>query len=92
MLLLTHLGRLFLSLGGANIVDIRITRIVIIDLGARLIPIEVKSGHTIAKDFFKGLNYWATLSHNLSAPVVLIYAGNRSLHHKSTVVYSWWNF
>jgi len=65
---------------------------IIIDLGNQLIPVEVKSGHTIAKDFFKGLNYWKTLSNNPSAPAALIYAGNRSLHHKSTAVYSWWNF
>ena len=65
---------------------------IIIDLGARLIPIEVKSGHTIAKDFFKGLNYWKTLAKNPSTPSALIYAGNRSLYQKNTAVYSWWNF
>jgi hypothetical protein len=65
---------------------------IIIDLGNRLIPIEVKSGHTIAKDFFKGLNFWEILSNNPSAPAALIYAGNRSFHQKNTAVYSWWNF
>jgi hypothetical protein len=65
---------------------------IIIDLGNRLIPIEVKSGHTIAKDFFDGLNYWKNLSNNPSAPAALIYAGNRSLFQKNTAVYSWWNF
>ncbi|RJP96336.1 MAG: ATP-binding protein [Desulfobacteraceae bacterium] len=65
---------------------------IIIDLGNRLIPIEVKSGHTIAKDFFNGLNFWKTLSNNPSAPTALIYAGNRSLYQKNTAVYSWWNF
>jgi predicted AAA+ superfamily ATPase len=65
---------------------------IIIDLGNRLIPIEIKSGHTIAKDFFNGLNFWKTLSNNPSAPTALIYAGNRSLYQKNTAVYSWWNF
>lgn len=65
---------------------------IIIDLGNRLIPIEVKSGHTIAKDFFNGLDFWKTLSNNPSAPTALIYAGNRSLYQKNTAVYSWWNF
>jgi len=65
---------------------------IIIDLGNQLIPVEVKSGHTIAKDFFKGLNFWKTLSNDASGPAALIYAGNRSFHHKSTTVYSWWNF
>ena len=65
---------------------------ILIDLGSRLIPIEIKSGHTIAKDFFKGLNYWKTLVKNPSVPSALIYAGTRSFHHKNTAVYSWWNF
>lgn len=65
---------------------------IIIDLGNRLIPVEAKSGHTIAKDFFKGLNFWKILSNNPSVPAALIYAGNRSFHQKNTAVYSWWNF
>ena len=65
---------------------------IIIDLGNRLIPVEVKSGQTIAKDFFKGLNFWKALSNDPSAPAALIYAGSRSLHQKNTAVYSWWNF
>ncbi len=65
---------------------------IIIDLGNRLIPIEVKSGHTIVKDFFKGLHFWKTLSSNPSSPAALIYAGNRSLYQNNTAVYSWWNF
>lgn len=65
---------------------------IIIDLGNRLIPIEVKSGHTIVKDFFKGLNFWKSLSSNPSSPAALIYAGNRSLYQNNTAIYSWWNF
>jgi hypothetical protein len=65
---------------------------ILIDLGNQLIPVEVKSGHTIAKDFFKGLNFWKTLSNDPSAPAALIYAGNRSLYQKKIAVYSWWNF
>ncbi|MBC2716359.1 MAG: ATP-binding protein [Desulfobacteraceae bacterium] len=65
---------------------------IIIDLGNQLIPVEVKSAQTIAKDFFKGLNYWKTLAKKASAPAALIYAGKRSLFQKNTAVYSWWNF
>ncbi len=65
---------------------------IIIDLGSRLIPIEIKSSHTIAKDFFKGLNYWKKLAKKPSALSALIYAGKRSFHHKNSAVYSWWNF
>jgi predicted AAA+ superfamily ATPase len=65
---------------------------IIIDLGNQLIPVEVKSGHTLAKDFFKGLNFWKTMSKDPFAPSALIYAGRRSLYQKNTAVYSWWNF
>jgi len=65
---------------------------IIIDLGNQLIPVEVKSAQTIAKDFFKGLNYWKALAKNPSAPSALVYAGKRSLFQKNTAVYSWWNF
>ncbi len=65
---------------------------IIIDLGNQLIPVEVKSGQTLAKDFFKSLNFWKIMSNDPSAASALIYAGNRSLYQKNTAVYSWWNF
>ena len=65
---------------------------IVIDLGSRLIPIEIKSSQTVAKDFFKGLDYWKKLVKNPSVPSALIYAGKRSFHHKNTAVYSWWDF
>jgi predicted AAA+ superfamily ATPase len=49
---------------------------IIIDSGDCLIPIEVKSGHSIAKDYFKGLNFWKKLPDNTDAPTALIYVGN----------------
>jgi len=50
---------------------------IIIDLGSTLVPIEIKSGATISKDFFKGLNYWQNLTGTkVKSRAALIYGGN----------------
>jgi hypothetical protein len=53
---------------------------------------EIKSGQTVADDFFKGLDFWRNASGRADAPAALIYAGDRSFHTKGTNVISWWNF
>ena len=35
---------------------------VIIDNFNEILPVEIKSGKTITKEYFKGLNYWAKLT------------------------------
>lgn len=50
---------------------------VLIDQGDKLVPIEIKSGQTIASDYFKDLQYWRGLS-NTKSPGWLIYAGKVS--------------
>jgi len=46
----------------------------ILDKGLSQIPIEIKMGHTITKDYFKGIRYWNKLSACDSGYVV--YAGS----------------
>jgi len=46
----------------------------ILDEGLTLIPLEIKMGHTITKDYFKGITYWNNLSNTNSGCVV--YAGD----------------
>ena len=66
---------------------------IIIDQGSQLIPVEVKSGATIAPDFFKGIAYWKKLAEAGSEhPAALIYGGNTSSTRRDAKVYSWWNF
>ena len=66
---------------------------VIIDQGSTLIPIEIKSGATISKDFFNGLQYWQNLEENTTNnQPALIYGGNNSMVRNQTKVYAWWNF
>lgn len=62
---------------------------VIIEQGAKLVAIEVKSGLTVARDFFAGLEKWLALSEGLASGSVLIYGGEESYRHKGTRVVGW---
>jgi len=46
---------------------------IILDKGLELIPVEIKLGQTITKDYFKGIKYWSNLSNIKNGYVV--YAG-----------------
>lgn len=62
---------------------------IIIDMGARLIPVETKSAQTEASDFFDTLTYWRELSGNPNAPAALIYGGDQSFRRSGVAVYPW---
>jgi predicted AAA+ superfamily ATPase len=59
---------------------------VLIDLGQRLIPIEIKSSATIASDFFRGLGYWRSVSRQAESPGALVYAGDRAYRRQGLFV------
>lgn len=61
----------------------------LIDLGKYLIPLEAKSGQTIASDFFNAIHYWQDLSGRHNTPAVLIYAGNRRFRREGVTVLPW---
>lgn len=61
----------------------------VLDLGSSLTPIEIKSGMTVASDFFQGLDYWRKLSGLPNAPGVLVYAGDRAYRRQGIVVHPW---
>jgi len=61
----------------------------LIEQDGELIPIEIKSGQTIASDFFKGLDFWRSLSGQENAPAALVFGGSTSTKRKGTVIYSW---
>ena len=46
----------------------------LIKMGNKRIPVEIKSGHTISDEFFKGIRYWNKLSQTKGG--FLIYGGN----------------
>jgi hypothetical protein len=65
---------------------------IVIDQGRRCVPVEIKSGETVAADFFKGIDYWRKLAGDTDNPAALVYAGDRSYRRNAVCVYSWWNF
>lgn len=60
----------------------------IIDLGNRRIPVEIKSGETVAADFFDGLDRYIQLSHDPGG--MLIYAGRETYVRRTHAVRPWW--
>lgn len=62
---------------------------VVIEHGQKLMPIEIKSGKTIARDFFSGLEKWAAMAGNLSSGPTLIYGGTDTYRHKGISVAGW---
>lgn len=62
---------------------------VIIEQGPQLIPVEIKSGATVARDFFVGLEKWMALSGNLGIDPLLIYGGENSYQRKRVRVFGW---
>lgn len=57
--------------------------------GAAPIPIEVKSGTTVAADFFKGLDYWYRLTAADPAAGWLLYGGAEQHQRSSGSVVGW---
>jgi len=49
----------------------------LIEQAGQLIPIEVKSGQTLASDFFKGIMQWRGLAGDKTKQAYLIYGGNQ---------------
>jgi predicted AAA+ superfamily ATPase len=62
---------------------------VILDQGSELIPVEIKSGQTVNKDFFSGIEYWKKISGQPKAPAALIYGGDSSFVRRGVAVYTW---
>lgn len=61
----------------------------IIDHGQKLIPVEIKSGITVASDFFKNIFYWSKLAGNSAEKGYLIYAGEDNQFRTGINVLGW---
>jgi predicted AAA+ superfamily ATPase len=61
----------------------------LIDRGNSLVPVEIKSGQTIADDAFKGLAYWRTLPEQGDCLGALVYGGASSYVRKGFTVKGW---
>lgn len=61
----------------------------VLSQGRALIPIEAKSGETVASDYLKGIEYWRGLPGQENAPAAVVYGGEVSMTRTHTVFYSW---
>jgi len=61
----------------------------LVDLGESLIPVEAKSGTTLAADFKDGLIRWKGLAGVPNGPAALVYGGDENMQRAGAVVYSW---
>lgn len=62
---------------------------VIMDTGSHLVPIEIKSGVTVAKDFFSGLKRWHQLAGEQAGRQLLVYGGEESYRQNNIEVVGW---
>lgn len=59
----------------------------LIDQGTHLSPLEIKSGQTINKDYFRGLEFWQKLAGETAGKAWLVYGGaNRQIRSDVTVL------
>jgi uncharacterized protein len=64
---------------------------VLIEEAGNLIPVEIKSGQTVNRDYFKGIDYWLELARPRKPKAWLVYAGTDNHKRKETEVVSWRN-
>jgi len=54
-----------------------------------VIPIEIKSGMTITKDFFKGLRDWNDITKQTDLAAYVVYGGTENLVRQQYRVFAW---
>ena len=62
---------------------------ILLEQGSAIVPIEVKSGATLAEDFYAGLRYWRKLAQTPESPAALVYGGDRTVQRSGVITYSW---
>lgn len=62
---------------------------VIVEQGQKLMPIEIKSGRTITRESFAGLEKWEMLAGDSSVSPTLIYGGKDGYRQKGIRVVGW---
>jgi len=61
----------------------------LVEKGDSLQPLEIKSGQTIAADFFQTLAKWGALAGKPDAPAWLVYGGDQSARHGNVEIVPW---
>lgn len=62
---------------------------VLMERGNFLIPIEIKSGQTVNRDYFRGLDYWRSYHKNEKTKSWLVYGGQEEHNRRNTKIISW---
>lgn len=62
----------------------------LIDHGTHLSPLEIKSGQTINKDYFKGLEFWKNLADDNAGKAWLVYGGDSRQIRSEVTVLPWY--
>jgi len=62
---------------------------VVADFGGKFMPIEIKSGQTVNRDFFSSLEHWMTLAKDLAFSPWLVYGGDKHIVRKGVKVSGW---
>lgn len=62
----------------------------ILDQGTQVIQIEIKSGQTVNRDFFKGIDYFSKLNRDICRSII-VYGGDRTYEERNIAVTSWKN-
>jgi hypothetical protein len=63
--------------------------VLLIDRGSKQLPVEIKSGQTVASDFFGGLDHWRGLAGTPAGAAALVYGGDQSYKRRGVSVLSW---
>ena len=61
----------------------------LIEWAGGLMPVEIKSGQTLNRDFFTGLERWTTLAGDMARSPTLIYGGEGEHQRKAVRVLGW---
>ena len=61
----------------------------LIDRGTHLSPLEIKSGQTINKDYFKGLEFWQKLAGDAAGKAWLVYGGDTRQIRSDVTILPW---
>jgi hypothetical protein len=62
---------------------------VVADVGTKLMPIEIKSGQTLNRDFFTGLERWMDLAGSQAISPALVYGGIDKHIRRGINIYGW---
>ncbi len=61
----------------------------LIENGNQFIPVEIKSGKTVTRDYFKGVDYYSQLAGEKAAHPVIIYGGDKEQKRSNAHVVPW---